>query len=186
MLPYYFSWKLSPKWLLWGQLLCNTVMTGLDRICLSERLEQRPETPTMLNEDKHSTAGIWEYQVAPLLCRLMPSMHSGRWAVHVWVCVCCLLWSNWVWALVLSLWCTSTHAWNQVVSVFTCAFLFVKVHPCVLSEPAPNCPHLLKSFSVSSSSSPWPRRRRWRSSMSRAMIFSNSWFKAWCRVVATK
>lgn len=40
--------------------------------------------------------------------------------------------------------------------------------------------HLLKSFSVSSSSSPWPRRRRWRSSMSRAMIFSKSWFKAWC------
>lgn len=84
----------------------------------------------------------------------------------------------------VSLWCTSTHAWNQVVSVFMCAFLFVKVHLCVLSEPAPYCPHLLKSFSVSSSSSPWPRRRRWRSSMSRAMIFSNSWFKAWCRVVA--
>ena len=35
-------------------------------------------------------------------------------------------------------------------------------------------PYLLKSFSVASSSSPWPRRSKWRSSMSRHMIFSNS------------
>lgn len=38
--------------------------------------------------------------------------------------------------------------------------------------------YLLKSFSVSRASSPWPRRSKCRSSMSRAMIFSKSWFKA--------
>ena len=38
--------------------------------------------------------------------------------------------------------------------------------------------HLLKSFSVSRASSPWPRRSKWRSSMSKAMIFSKSWFNA--------
>lgn len=45
--------------------------------------------------------------------------------------------------------------------------------------------YLLKSFSVSSSSSPCPRRRRWRSSMSNAIIFSNSWFRAWTRQTHT-
>ena len=38
--------------------------------------------------------------------------------------------------------------------------------------------YLLKSFSVERASSPWPRRSRCLSSTSRAMIFSNSWFKA--------
>ena len=42
-----------------------------------------------------------------------------------------------------------------------------------------NSTDLLKSFSVSRASSPWPRRSRCLSSISSCMIFSKSWFKAW-------
>lgn len=41
--------------------------------------------------------------------------------------------------------------------------------------------YLLKSFSLSKASSPWPRRKRCLSSTSRAMIFSKSWFRA-CQI----
>lgn len=55
-------------------------------------------------------------------------------------------------------------------------FLFCKTYKIILYS---HCIfYLLKSFSVSRASSPWPRRSKCRSSMSRAMIFSKSWFKA--------
>lgn len=43
------------------------------------------------------------------------------------------------------------------------------------------CCHLLKSWSVWSSSSPWPSLSRWRLSISSAMIFSNSWLRAYTK-----
>ena len=45
---------------------------------------------------------------------------------------------------------------------------------------------LLKSFSVCSSSSPCPILSRCLSSISRAIIFSNSWFKAWLEWVTSR
>lgn len=61
---------------------------------------------------------------------------------------------------------------------FTCTLLYNKKNYKTYKIILYSIFYLLKSFSVSRASSPWPRRSKCRSSMSRAMIFSKSWFKA--------
>lgn len=85
-------------------------------------LVERPERPKTPNGDKlDPRLGIWEDRVALSLCWLMPTMNVGSWASCV--CVCVYLKSPLI-SVIL------THLLNalplmHVVSVFTCAFLFV-------------------------------------------------------------
>lgn len=73
--------------------------------------------------------------------------------------------------------------WHSVykiyVSLLVLALYSIKCNAIINRQLYDSETDLLKSFSVSRASSPWPRRSKCLSSMSRAMIFSNSWLSAW-------